>query len=380
MEGRSFEDYNAPLALKNGGCCCRFVCFMDLTFWTCFYPLSHALLPVQLSEAITQVRCPKSSRKSNPPCHASCTTPPCHAWRRPSRHAERWRTASHLCYAASRVTNGFDNSAARVRRLFAGIAGRYDFLNDVLSLGLHRRWKRRLVALADHAAGGADHPEGARDFPRVLDLCCGTGDLARRLSGRVIGVDFTIEMLQIAQKRCRLEPVHGNTAPRVGARRQFIGGDALQLPFADASFDVVSIGYGLRNVKDLAASLREICRVLRPGGWLLSLDFGKPANTLWRCLYFAHLRCWVPLLGWLLTGHRAAYAYILPSLKNYPGQRGVQAAMEQAGFVECGFEEFCGGAMAINYGRSHKAEVVGPPGAASIVRKVSHGGQPHSRI
>lgn len=213
--------------------------------------------------------------------------------------------------------------AAQINALFAAIARRYDRLNDVLSLGLHRRWKRRLVTLAGQP----------RD---VLDLCCGTGDLARRFTGRVVGADFTTEMLQVAATRTM--------------RIRWVQADALRLPFTDNAFDVVSVGYGLRNLVDLPAGLDEIHRVLRPGGKLLSLDFGKPECAIWRRLYFAHLRFWVPVLGWLLAGNRAAYAYILPSLENYPGQRGVQAAMERAGFVDCGVEEFCGGAMAINHG------------------------------
>jgi demethylmenaquinone methyltransferase/2-methoxy-6-polyprenyl-1,4-benzoquinol methylase len=210
--------------------------------------------------------------------------------------------------------------AAKVRELFATIARRYDLLNDVMSLGLHRRWKQCVVKIAGNG--------------RVLDLCCGTGDIALRLSGAVVGVDFTFEMLQ------------------VGARRggNFVQADALRLPFADASFDAVTVGYGLRNLADLDAGLREIQRVLRPGGKLVSLDFGKPDSTLWRKMYFAHLRFWVPVLGWLLAGDRQAYAYILPSLEHYPGQRGVQAALERLDFVDCRYEEFVGGAMAINLG------------------------------
>jgi demethylmenaquinone methyltransferase/2-methoxy-6-polyprenyl-1,4-benzoquinol methylase len=240
-------------------------------------------------------------------------------------------------------------NATHVHELFAGIARRYDWLNDVMSLGLHRCWKCRLVTLAGQP----------RD---VLDLCCGTGDIARRLArrggfdARVTGVDFTIEMLRIAAARTAAS---GTLAPPDSAVAQpsrlrlltWVQADALRLPFADNSFEVVSVGYGLRNLADLEAGLREIHRVLRPGGKLLSLDFGKPESGVWRRLYFAHLRFWVPVLGRVLAGNRDAYAYILPSLENYPGQRGVKAALEHAGFADCGFEEFCGGAMAINYGR-----------------------------
>lgn len=221
---------------------------------------------------------------------------------------------------SSRFYSPDDQRAAKVRELFATIARRYDLLNDVMSLGLHRCWKRRVVQLA-----GTGH---------LLDLCCGTGDIARRLAGKVVGVDFTAEMLQVAAR-------HGGN---------WVQADALRLPFPDASFDAVTVGYGLRNLADLEAGLREIRRVLRPGGKLVSLDFGKPDNAWWRKMYFAHLRFWVPVLGWLLAGDRQAYAYILPSLENYPGQRGVQAAMTRQGFLDCRYEEFVGGTMAINLG------------------------------
>lgn len=244
---------------------------------------------------------------------------------------------------ADRSYSPDDQRAKRVHELFAVIARRYDLLNDVMSLGLHRRWKQRLVTLATEsgnrlgAATKAPHGTEAAPTLSVLDLCCGTGDIARRLPGRVVGVDFTAEMLRIAATRT--------------TRVHWVCADALQLPFPNASFDVVTIGYGLRNLANLDAGLREILRVLRPGGRLLSLDFGKPSHRLWRALYFAHLRSWAPLLGGLLAGNAAAYAYLLASLEAYPGQRGVQSAMERCGFVECGFEEFWSGAMAINWGR-----------------------------
>ena len=227
----------------------------------------------------------------------------------------------------------------KVRGLFAAIARRYDLLNDLMSLGLHRRWKRRLVKLAGEPGD-------------VLDLCCGTGDIAQRFTGpafaqtdatagtRVVGADFTDEMLRGAASRT--------------TRVRWVRADALCLPFADASFDVVTVGYGLRNLADLDAGLREIHRVLRPGGKLLSLDFGKPESSFWRSLYFAHLRFWLPVLGRIFVGEPEAYRYILTSLQNYPAQRGVKELMERRGFAACGFEEFCAGAMAINFGTKQR--------------------------
>ena len=218
-----------------------------------------------------------------------------------------------------------DERATQVNQLFRTIARRYDVLNDLMSAGLHRLWKRRLVKLAGQP----------RD---VLDLCCGTGDIALRLPGRVIGADFTAEMLQVAQTR---------RASAVG----WVRADALQLPFPADAFDVVTVGYGLRNLADLPRGLREIHRVLRPGGRLLTLDFGKPESVVLRRLYFAYLRTTVPVLGKLFCGDWETHAYILTSLEHYPAQRGVRSLMADAGFIECGFEEFLGGTMAINFGR-----------------------------
>jgi len=216
-----------------------------------------------------------------------------------------------------------DPRATQVHRLFARIARRYDRLNDVMTLGWHRLWKRRLVKLAGQSGN-------------VLDLCCGTGDLALRFNRRVVGVDFTGEMLRIARAR--------------NPGGIWLRADALRLPFPDNSFDVVSVGYGLRNLGDLDTGLREIYRVLRPGGKLLSLDFGKPEATWFRRVFFAHLRFHLPWMGRWSCGDPAAYEYILSSLEKYPAQRGVRQLMETVGYRDCGFEEFFGGAMAINFG------------------------------
>ena len=248
--------------------------------------------------------------------------------------------------------------ARKVHDLFATIARRYDLLNDLMSAGLHRYWKNRLVRLAGQ-------PQ------RVLDLCCGTGDLALRFKCAVVGVDFTAEMLQVARRRSarnfprRNERLRADSARRAlaatpepggvedarpGPGVSWIQGDALQLPFPADTFDVVSIGYGLRNLADIEAGLREVRRVLRPGGKFLSLDFGKPESRAWRRVSFAYLRWTVPVMGRIFCGDRDTHAYILASLEDYPAQRGVQGLMEQTGFVDCGFAEFVGGTMALNFG------------------------------
>ena len=217
-----------------------------------------------------------------------------------------------------------EHRAEKVRELFTTIARRYDLLNDIMSAGLHRRWKRRLVELAGEP----------RD---VLDLCCGTGDIALLFRARVVGVDFTEEMLRVA-------------AAREHSKISWIQADALRLPFADNSFDVVSMGYGLRNLADIELGLREVWRVLRPGGKFVSLDFGKPESTTFRTLYFSYLRIVLPILGRLFCGDPDTHGYILTSLRNYPAQRGIKDMMTSQGYRDCAFEEFWLGSMAINYG------------------------------
>ena len=124
----------------------------------------------------------------------------------------------------------------------------------------------------------------------------------------------------------------------------------MRLPFPDNAFDVVSVGYGLRNLADIEQGLREIRRVLRPAGEFLSLDFGKPESLFVRSMYFGYLRTALPVLGRLYCGDPDTHGYILASLQDYPAQRGIKGLMEQCGYRDCGFEDFCGGTMAINFG------------------------------
>ena len=226
--------------------------------------------------------------------------------------------------------------AAKVNDLFAAIARRYDLLNDLQSFGLHRRWKRRVIELAAVQPGN-----------RALDLCCGTGDLALALARRgadVTGVDFSPAMLEIAEARRQR-----NFKSQI-SNLKFMAGDALQIPFSDASFDIVTVGYGLRNLTSWEKGLDEMHRVAKPGARLVVLDFGKPANALWRGIYFTHLKCTVPLMGWIFCGNADAYAYILESLKQYPAQLAVAAKMRELKLVNVRVINFLGGAMAINYG------------------------------
>jgi demethylmenaquinone methyltransferase/2-methoxy-6-polyprenyl-1,4-benzoquinol methylase len=222
--------------------------------------------------------------------------------------------------------------AAKVRDLFARIALRYDLLNDLQSFGLHRYWKRRLVRLA-----------GARSGVLALDVCCGTGDIALALARQgavVTGLDFSEEMLAVAKEKSKGRPAaterQRGENPKAENLR-FVHGDAQQLPFPDGSFDIVTIGYGLRNLADMEIGLREMQRV------------AKPDNPMWRSLYFGYLRLFVPLLGLVFCGSASAYAYILESLKHYPAQQGVAARMRELGLTNVRIVQFLGGVMSINY-------------------------------
>jgi len=230
--------------------------------------------------------------------------------------------------------------AARVQDLFAAVAPRYDLINDLQSLGLHRWWKRRMIRLAAPSAG-----------MKVLDLCCGTGDVALAFGQRgaeVTGLDFSPAMLEIADKRLSQAKVSEDLIV------DFIQGDAQNLPFEDGSFDIVTISYGLRNLADWRKGLEEMIRVTRPGGRILVLDFGKPDNWLLRAAYFAYLQYAVPVLGKLFCGDADTHGYILESLRVYPAQRGVEAGMKERGLLNSRIIHLVGGAMSINYAEKPK--------------------------
>lgn len=231
-----------------------------------------------------------------------------------------------------------DQRAPKVREMFSRLAKRYDLVNDVMSFGMHRKWKREAVRLA---IGGIP-----RRPARVLDLCCGTGDmsfLAEELgASSVVGADFTLPMLSIARRRAREER----------RRPGFVAADALHLPFRDGAFDAVTVGYGLRNVADPGKALREMRRVLAPSGRIVVLDFGKPDNPVARSLYFAYLKTMMPAVGWIFHGDPETYLYIPASLDRYPAQRGVEQMMKESGLVHVRYEDRLLGTMGLNIGEA----------------------------
>jgi demethylmenaquinone methyltransferase/2-methoxy-6-polyprenyl-1,4-benzoquinol methylase len=227
-----------------------------------------------------------------------------------------------------------------VRALFATIADRYDFITVALSYGQDRRWKRRLLALA-----------APRPGVRALDLATGTGDIAFALAARgarTIGLDITLRMLELARKKAE-----GDLARVAGARRPqpsgFVQGDMLALPFPAASFDIVTTGYGLRNVPSLSTAIDEIARVLAPGGHVLSLDFNRPANRLVRTAYLAYLTVVGAALGWVLHRDPDTYRYIPASIRQYPGADAVARMFEDRGFTQVRCYPVLGGLMTIHH-------------------------------
>jgi demethylmenaquinone methyltransferase/2-methoxy-6-polyprenyl-1,4-benzoquinol methylase len=227
-----------------------------------------------------------------------------------------------------------DGKRRYVRRLFATIANRYDFITGFLSYGQDRRWKRKLIDLAN-----------LQTSDRVLDLACGTGDLlfaAIPPARSGVGLDVTHRMLQLARER------------RNDARTPLITADMLALPFGDGHFTVVTTGYGLRNVPDLDQALREIHRVLAPGGRLLSLDFNRPANPIVRVAYHTYLTIVGSVLGLALHGDPDTYRYIPESIRNYPGAKAVAGLMTHFGFIDARVIPVLGGLMAIHV--AHKPE------------------------
>jgi len=216
------------------------------------------------------------------------------------------------------------------RRLFATIAPRYDFITRFLSFGRDRHWKARLVDLA-----------AIRPGARVLDLACGTGDLAYAALARggvPVGLDLTPRMIALARAR---PSSHGVS---------WVVGDMTSLPVTSTSFDVITTGYGLRNVPDLPRALAEMHRVLRPGGVMCALDFDRPGHPWVRAAYLAYLTVVGSALGWVLHRDPDTYRYIPASIRRYPGARGVVALMQAAGFRDVRCLPVFGGFMAMHIG------------------------------
>lgn len=225
-----------------------------------------------------------------------------------------------------------EDHARRVREMFAKISPRYDLLNHLLSANVDLRWRRRVVRKLK--------PLLTKDA-RVLDVGCGTGDLSIELFentvAQVTGIDFCRPMLTLAQAK----------APRLA----FIEGDALRLPFADASFEGLTIGFALRNLASVEDGLGELLRVLKPNGVVAILEFSQPVGGLFRRLVGFYNQRLLPRIGGLLSGSRGAYEYLPDSISKFPNQETLAGMMRAAGFEDVRFENLSGGIAALHTGR-----------------------------
>lgn len=223
-----------------------------------------------------------------------------------------------------------------VREMFSGIAGRYDLLNHVLSLNIDKRWRRKVRAEIQQIL---DNEEAV-----VLDVACGTGDLSLELNrgatAQVIGTDFCRPMLSVAREKTFA----------AHARIPYIEADAMDLSFADGSFDALTIAFGLRNLPNFANGLSELHRVLKPGGRIVILEFSSPVLPGFRQLfnfYFANI---LPRIGGAVSGSRGAYEYLPGSVAKFPDQKALVSMMEQTGFSDVKYQNLTGGIAAIHSG------------------------------
>lgn len=221
--------------------------------------------------------------------------------------------------------------------MFASIAARYDLLNHLLSGNTDQRWRR---IVAEKLQPALNKQEAS-----ALDVACGTGDLSLAIAqaasqARIIGIDFCRPMLEIAARKVL-------TAPRV---IPFVEGDALRLPFGSESFDAVSIAFGLRNLSSVEGGLRELLRVLKPGGRAAILEFSKPEVPGFRALFQFYFTRVLPRIGGIISGSRNAYEYLPDSVSRFPDQNQLAALMREVGFAEVEYQNLTGGIAALHLG------------------------------
>lgn len=231
---------------------------------------------------------------------------------------------------------GWDEKASRVEAVFDSVASRYDVMNDLMSMGVHRLWKRFAIDLA-----------AVRKGESVLDLAAGTGDLALAMAprvgprGKLVLADYNGSMLTIGRDRMIDKGFNAS---------EFVQADAESLPFEDDSFDLVTIAFGLRNVRDKDAALRSIYRVLKPGGRLLVLEFSKPKNPLLAKAYDLYSFKVLPRMGEMVADDAESYQYLAESIRKHPDQATLQAMFIEAGFERTQVYNLTGGIVAIHRG------------------------------
>jgi demethylmenaquinone methyltransferase/2-methoxy-6-polyprenyl-1,4-benzoquinol methylase len=230
-----------------------------------------------------------------------------------------------------------DEKVRMVGGVFHSVASRYDLMNDLMSGGIHRIWKRVAIELS-----------GVRPGQQILDVAGGTGDLTSRFSrevgptGKVVLSDINSSMLGTGRDRLLDEGVCGNV--------EFVLADAETLPFRESSFDCVTIAFGLRNVTHKERALASMLRVLKPGGRLLVLEFSKPTSEFLGKLYDAYSFGVIPKIGRLIAGDEDSYRYLAESIRMHPDQDTLRDMMEDAGFERCDYHNMTGGIVAIHRG------------------------------
>ena len=227
--------------------------------------------------------------------------------------------------------------AAKVAEVFHSVAAKYDLMNDLMSAGIHRIWKRFTIELS-----------GVRPGNRVLDIAGGTGDLTRKFSslvgptGEVVLADINASMLRVGRDRLLDKGVAGNV--------RFVQADAEKLPFPDNYFDCITIAFGLRNVTHKEDAIASMLRVLKPGGRLLVLEFSKPENELLSKAYDQYSFTMLPLIGRMVTGDPESYRYLAESIRMHPDQETLKGMMETAGFARVTYHNMTGGIVALHRG------------------------------
>ena len=227
--------------------------------------------------------------------------------------------------------------ARHVGQVFSSVASKYDLMNDLMSMGIHRLWKRFTIELSSVRPGHS-----------ILDIAGGTGDLTMQFAdrvgaeGEVVLADINQEMLEVGRDRL--------TDRGYGGRISYVQADAENLPFPDNHFNVVSIAFGLRNVTDKDQALREMTRVLKPGGKLLILEFSKPVNPLVSKAYDAYSFTALPIMGKLVAGDSESYRYLAESIRMHPDQETLKGMMEEAGLVQCRYHNMTAGVVALHSG------------------------------
>lgn len=230
-----------------------------------------------------------------------------------------------------------EQKVAMVADVFHSVAAKYDIMNDVMSMGIHRLWKRFTIDCS-----------GVRPGQQVLDLAGGTGDITALFSkrvgptGKVVLADINESMLNVGRDKLRDLGLVTNI--------EFVQANAEALPFADNSFDVVSIGFGLRNVTDKDAALRSIFRVLKPGGRLLVLEFSKPQSEILSKAYDLYSFRILPFMGQLIANDKESYQYLAESIRMHPDQETLKQMMQDAGFAEVSYHNLTGGIVALHRG------------------------------